>query len=1703
MITQTTETFAEIGTPSNPFPGLRPFEFDESHLFFGRDGQSEQLIGKLARTRFLAVVGSSGSGKSSLVRAGLLPALLGGFMTSAGSDWRIAILRPGNDPIGNLARALNARDVFGSEIDENVGIQNAIGEANLRRGSRGLVEAVRQNSMPDNENLLVLVDQFEELFRFAREASRKTKDESERYQNDAAAFVKLLLEAHSQREANIYVVLTMRSDFLGDCAQFWDLPETVNESQYLTPRLTRDQLREAITGPVAVGGGEITPRLVNRLLNDVGDNQDQLPVLQHLLMRAWDEWKQKRLEVEVKEGEGTVRRPHKEVHQGEAIDLCCYEAVGGMPEALSRHADEAFNELPDDRHREVAEKIFKALTEKGPDNREIRRPIMLAEICAVTHAAMAEVVTVVDTFRLPGRSFLMPPAGTALNSESLIDISHESLIRGWTRLRDWVEEEARSARIYRRLAETAELHREGRAGLWGDPDLQLALDWQEKNAPNRDWARRYYPGFETAIAFLQASEQKRDSDLATLERAQREEAERTRRELQQAKALAEAQQQRAEAEKQKADEQRQRLEEQARAASRLRRFIAALVVAAVFALGVAVIAYLFYREAEAANISLNAKIGEAGELSEFLKTTNEFLNTKIKEAGELSKSLKTTNESLNKKIKEAGELSESLQIANGTLNKKIKETEALSKTLKTTNESLIASNESLEAAQKRLEEQIVAVNEAREVAENQSKIAFARQLASESERALNTSPSSLQRSALLAIESLKQQSTLEGDQALRKALSLLPRQDSLKKHEGNIRRNAFSQDGKYVATVTDNQAVRVWETTTGHPSGPSITHASQVTAVTLSPDGKYLVTASDDHTVQLILVATGQRVGASIKPTEGVSVIALSPDSKRIATATDSTVQMWDAANGKPVGKLMEHINVVNDVAFSSDGKYLATGCGKLRGRGSQHQNAAYIWEASTGQQVGERISYRDYAVLAVSFSADGKYLAIGNRDGTTRLWQIDSGQEVARLNTGDYSVTAVTFSRDGEYLATAGLDNSARVWRLAIDSQEVARMIHDSDVSAISFSRDGRHLFTASSDGTTRQWEARPREANHNEAQAITFSQDGTHLITASPTRARRWKADTGEAAGRPFETQLQSVAGEGYGKAAFSSDGKYLVAARGLARVWNLDTQQELATFKPKDWINSVAVGLEGKYLATLSDGHRIQKWDLRFPGVAVAELTSEEIVKFISISPDGKYLATAHNDKTVRLWYFSENKHENESRKQEITRLNHDNEVTAVVFSPDGRHLATASGNTVLFWEAATGKSVGLPIKHRDRVNAIAFNPRDGRFLVTASQDNTAQVWDVLSRQPVGAALKHDQSVNAVVFCLDGKYFATGSASTVRVWELATGKQFLQPINLDRKAIAIALSQDAQFLLTASEDNTARVWKVSTGGLIEGYKYENDVTGLAYSPNGQFLITGGKVGGIWEMLGQRSTTLLGTSMLTSFSSLALSVDGKHLATQSERGIVQIWSVKTQKAVSLIKHEGELNAIVFSPDGKYLATGGEDKTARIWEIPSGKPFGSPLQHEVAVKSISFSKDGKYLATACNDKTVRVWEIVGGKFVRDALVHSEDIFAITFSPDGNYLAAKTRKNIQVWDLTSRQVIARIGEGARGPIAFSGDGKYLTSLDGNVARIWFWRREELVRDTCSRLGRNLTKEEWELIFRAEPYRKSCEGLPIGQKSTKD
>ncbi|MCB9251179.1 MAG: AAA family ATPase [Flavobacteriales bacterium] len=461
----------------NPFPGLRPFQKHESGLFFGRENHVGEILRKLSTFRFVSIVGNSGSGKSSLVRAGVLPKI----EQSEQDNWLVATMRPGKNPVDELVECLFKKELFGSEnpernkslIDENIKIVNA--------NKLGLVQLIRTHLKPDTK-LLILVDQFEELFRFQNSLNNEQNTQADHH------FVDLLLGAVSQKEVPVYIIMTIRSDFLGDCEQFSGLPEAINDGQFLIPRMNREELQRSITGPIDLVNGKISPQLVYRLLNEIGNSNDQLPVLQHALMRTWEVWMDE-------------NEPNK------PIDIETYEKTGGLSKALSNHAEEAFSELKTDEKKKVTEAFFKTITLKGPDNRGIRRPTLFRDILKITGADENILREVINTFRRSDRGFIMPPESVELKENSIIDLSHESLMRIWERLSNWVNEEAESAEIYIRICESALLYDKNMAGLWRDPDLQIALDWKSKNNPNSEWAVRYDENFDLAIRFIEASKQ--------------------------------------------------------------------------------------------------------------------------------------------------------------------------------------------------------------------------------------------------------------------------------------------------------------------------------------------------------------------------------------------------------------------------------------------------------------------------------------------------------------------------------------------------------------------------------------------------------------------------------------------------------------------------------------------------------------------------------------------------------------------------------------------------------------------------------------------------------------------------------------------------------------------------------------------------------------------------------------------------------------------------------------------------------------------------------------------------------------------------------------------------------------------------------------------------------------------------------------------
>ncbi len=479
----------EVGTP---YPGLRPFERHEAVLFFGRDRCVDAMVETLQRKRFLAVLGASGSGKSSLVRTGLFEALEAGLAHIPGPRWTFADIRhPGGTPFRELARALFAG--VGQPADpERV---TELSEA-LRHSPRKLIDWWNAAERDPDDNLLILVDQFEELFRYRSVGQR----------DNVEAFVDLLLSAAGNDDAPIYVVLTMRSEYLGVCSLISGLAEQINHSLGLTPRMLREECEAAIVGPSRIAGFNVQPELVNTLLNDmnalapwpegsddvreidqaelIARRADQLPLMQHVLNLLWTK------------AVAAADSPEQIV-----LTLDAYRALGGLSGALTKHADEVMNSTGEP---ELTEAIFRALTEGVTIAGAVRRHRTIADLIAETGAPEARVRAVVDRFRAADANFLSPALPASLELGDSVDISHESLIRQWTRLSEWLKKEAEAGKTWRDLQRA--LDRKSTVGLIGDRLLKTNLDWMAAHRPTEAWARRYDGRFSEVQDFLAESE---------------------------------------------------------------------------------------------------------------------------------------------------------------------------------------------------------------------------------------------------------------------------------------------------------------------------------------------------------------------------------------------------------------------------------------------------------------------------------------------------------------------------------------------------------------------------------------------------------------------------------------------------------------------------------------------------------------------------------------------------------------------------------------------------------------------------------------------------------------------------------------------------------------------------------------------------------------------------------------------------------------------------------------------------------------------------------------------------------------------------------------------------------------------------------------------------------------------------------------------
>lgn len=579
-------------------------------------------------------------------------------------------------------------------------------------------------------------------------------------------------------------------------------------------------------------------------------------------------------------------------------------------------------------------------------------------------------------------------------------------------------------------------------------------------------------------------------------------------------------------------------------------------------------------------------------------------------------------------------------------------------------------------------------------------------------------------------------------------------------------------------------------------------HLGSVWSAAFSGDGKWIVTGSDDQTAKVWDVESGQERLTLKGHTAAVRAVACSPDNQRIATGSwDQTVRIWDSASGVELRVLKGHQAAVRAVAFSPDGRRLATG---------SWDNTARIWDVETGEEIVRMIGHKHW-IVSVAFSRDGKRIATGSQDWTAKVWDAATGQEVRSIGGHGREVNSVAFSPDGRRLATSGVGQAAKVWNLEDGKEAMTLEGHESTISSVAYSMDGKRIVTSSFDQTVRVWDAvtggllMTLKGHSGPIGMVTFSPNGRMVVSSGGDQtAKIWETEK-HIDGIKFlghTDQVRSV--------SFSPDGERLATASRdqTAKIWEAKSGKELRTLEGHlGWVNAAVFSPDGERLATASEDQTVKVWETTTGRRLLDVEPHRAAVLTIAFAPDGKQMATGSKDGTARIL-------EAATGREIAVLTGHAARVLQVAFSPDGQRLATGSeDSTVKVWDARSGREVLTFKGHEGPVHAVVFSP-DGQRIISGSTDRTVKVWRVRDGLEIQTLEGHTGAVRSVRMTQDGGRIVTGSEDqTARIWEASSGKEMLSLAGHGAGIRAVAISPDGRSIVTASEDHTVRLWETAS--------------------------------------------------------------------------------------------------------------------------------------------------------------------------------------------------------------------------------------------------------------------------------------------------
>lgn len=1088
---------------SNPYKGLSAFQETEGDYFFGREKQIEQLWQKFRdlhdnseAVRLLPIYGPSGSGKSSLARAGLIPELARRPLPGR-NQARVAILVPGTHPLEALATVL-ARVATDDPIPV-AKTREFAGEL-AQVSPTGDYDGLRRiaNVLPNIviSPLIVVVDQFEEIYTLCGDGAARE------------AFVSNLLCAASDQSQQVSVIITLRSDFLGEAQKHALLNCLLSQQGFLVPAMDETELRQVIRKPAELAGHPLDEATVNLLIEQTQGREGALPLLQFALTRIW---------------EGLTE------NMAPAMTL---ERIGGVGGALAGEAQRVYESLTPDQQT-IARRLFLGMVQLGEGTRDTRRRAVVSTLVSCKHD-LSQVKQVLSRFADPSVRLVTCASSDGIETA---EVTHEALIDHWQILHQWLDQSRSDVRYQRRLEEDARHWNQN-----GRPDGNL------RRPPDLDFLRRYYQRVGDDMSPLQVEFFKAS-----------EHAEHKRKRLQKlvigglvaGSALTTGLAIFAIYQLQQA--QRQRVEQLATAAEAL---VTSQPTNAVFhalaAVGLSrkiqfhpvppsafdslLISTQFNRERKlmrhetgvwSAVFSPDGQIVASGSRNGAIHLWNAKTGEPIEELRGHESTVDSIAFSPDGKLIASSSEDKTIRLWDADTNQPIAQLQGHEG--RVTSVAFSPDSKLIVSGSRDKTIRLWDVNTKQPIGQPlRGHQAIVWEVAFSPDRKTIVS---------------------SGEDATLRIWNVNTRQpigQPLRGHKEDVTAMALSPDGKLIASGSWDKTIRLWNAITGQPIAQLEGHEKAVISLAFSPDSRRLVSGSTDFTVRLWDAGTGQQIGEPLRGHEdAVSAVGFSPDGKTVvssgrdfSSSQDRSVRLWDISNSKQIGQPLLQSEEIWSIDFSPDGKTLVSG-------GRDH--TVRLWNAETGQPIRPPLQGHENIIWSVAFSPNGQLIASGSGDNTIRLWNASTGQPFPRpLWKHQNEVTDVVFSPDGRTLISSSDDQTIRLWDVS-NGKLIEELKGQAKVRSLAASSDGRTVAGGYGDGTVGFWDIKtgqllqaPLRKHEGEIWAVAFSPDGSWLISGGEDGAvQLWDVKTATPIGEPFrhDDAVTSVAFSPDGKIAASS--------------------------------------------------------------------------------------------------------------------------------------------------------------------------------------------------------------------------------------------------------------------------------------------------------------------------------------------------------------------------------------------------------------------------------------------------------------------------------------------------------------------------------------------------------------------------------------